>query len=92
MAALAGGLLGTIYIIEPTMGVLAIGKAFTIVIVAGRRSYLGAIAVGYGLGIIESLGAGYFSSEYKDVFAFVILIIVLIVKPEGIFGKLRSSR
>jgi branched-chain amino acid transport system permease protein len=92
LAALAGGLLGMIYIIEPTMGVMAIGKAFTIVIVAGRRSYLGAIAVGYGLGIIESLGAGYISSEYKDVFAFVILIIVLVVKPEGIFGKLRSSR
>lgn len=87
LAALAGSLLGMIYIIEPTMGVLAVGKAFTIVIVAGKRSYLGAIAVGYGLGLVEQFGAGYISSEYKDVFAFIILIIVLIFKPEGIFGK-----
>ena len=92
LAALAGGLLGMIYIIEPTMGALAVGKAFTIVIVAGKRSYLGAIGVGYGLGLIESLGAGYISSEYKDAFAFVILIIVLLLKPEGLFGKLRSQR
>lgn len=92
LAALAGGLLGMIYIIEPTMGVLAVGKAFTIVIVAGTRSYLGAIAVGYGLGLIESLGAGYISSEYKDVFAFIILIFVLIFKPEGVFGKAKSLK
>lgn len=89
LAALAGSLLGMIYIIEPTMGVLAVGKAFTIVIVAGKRSYLGAIAVGYGLGLVEQFGAGYVSSEYKDVFAFIILIIVLIFKPEGIFGKVK---
>lgn len=92
LAALSGGLLGMIYIIEPTMGAMAVGKAFTIVIVAGRRSYLGAIVVGYGLAIVESLGAGYISSQYKDVFAFVILILVLLFKPEGVFGKLRSAK
>ena len=76
-----------IYVIEPTMGVLAVGKAFAIVITAGKKSIYGAIIVAYGLGVIESLGSGYVSSQYKDVFAFIILILVLLFKPEGLFGK-----
>ena len=91
LAALAGGLLGMIYIIEPTMGVRAVGKAFVIVIAAGRGSFIGAITVGYGLGIIESLGSAYISSEYKDVFAFIIVFLVLFFKPEGLFGKARTK-
>ncbi len=87
VAGAAGGLLGMIYVIEPTMGVAAVGKAFAIVITAGKKSIYGAIFIAYGLGVIESLGSGYISSQYKDVFAFIILILVLLFKPEGIFGK-----
>ena len=91
LAALAGGLLGLIYIIEPTMGIRAVGKAFVIVIVASRASFVGAITVGYALGIIESLGSAYISSEYKDVFAFIVVISILLFKPEGLFGVGRSK-
>ena len=48
---------------------------------------IGAVAGGLLLGVLESLGAGLVSSEYKDVLAFLILLIVLFFKPAGIFGK-----
>ncbi|MFW6011715.1 MAG: hypothetical protein ACOC8R_01380 [Desulfosalsimonas sp.] len=47
----------------------------------------GAIIGGYILGLIEALGGGYISADYKDVFAFGALIIILAIKPTGLFGK-----
>ena len=47
---------------------------------------------GFLLGIIEALGAGYFSSEYKDVYAFFILIAVLVFRPAGLLGKGANER
>jgi branched-chain amino acid transport system permease protein len=62
-------------------------KAFVIVILGGMGSIPGAILGGYILGLIEALGGGYLSAAYKDVFAFGALIVILSVKPTGIFGK-----
>ena len=59
--------------------------------IGGMGSIPGAIFGGFVLGIAESLGAGYLSSQYKDGFAFLALIMVLMVKPTGLFGKKKDK-
>ena len=87
LAAAAGALVGPIFCVFPAMGVTPILKAFVVIVLGGMGSIPGAIFGGFILGIAESLGAGYLSSEYKDAFAFGALIFVLMVKPSGLFGK-----
>ena len=87
MACIAGALLGLVYSLEPTMGAKAISVSWSVVVAGGPGNFLGAITIGLLLGIIESLGGGYISSAYKDAFPFIILIIVLIFRPQGIFSK-----
>lgn len=91
MACIAGVLLGLVYSIEPTMGAKAISVSWAVVVAGGPGNFVGAIAIGLLMGVIESLGGGYISSAYKDAFPFIILIIVLIFKPRGIFSKDESS-
>jgi len=87
LAAAAGALIGPIFLIYPAMGLMACLKAFVVVILGGLGNVVGAVAAGFGLGVIESLGAGFISSAYKDFFAFLVLILVLWARPEGILGK-----
>jgi branched-chain amino acid transport system permease protein len=56
-------------------------------VLGGIGSIPGAMFGGVLLGLVESLGASYISSEYKDAYAFLILIVILLVKPEGLLGK-----
>lgn len=86
MAALAGILLAPIFQISPWMGSVPIVKGFVCVVLGGLGSFGGAILGGIILGTVESLSVIIFSSEWKDVVAFVILILVLWVKPSGLFG------
>jgi branched-chain amino acid transport system permease protein len=71
----------------PTMGMLTGLKAFSAAILGGVGSIPGAIVGGLILGVAENLGAAYISSGLKDAVAFTIMIIVLILRPSGIFGK-----
>ncbi len=87
MACLAGALLGLVYSLEPTMGAKAISVAWAVVVTGGLGNFVGAISIGYFMGIVESLGGGYISSAYKDAFPFIMVVIVLLVKPYGIFAK-----
>jgi len=87
LAGAAGTLIGPIFLVYPQMSITAITKAFVVVILGGLGNVEGAIFSGFALGIIESLTAGYFSSYYKDIVAFLMLILILLFKPEGIFGK-----
>ncbi len=87
LAAAGGGLLSTIFIVTPTMGALASLKAFSVVILGGLGNFLGAIAGGLIIGVVESLGASYLWAEFKDGFAFVVLLAILLIRPTGIFGK-----
>ena len=88
LAAVAGTLLGMYYgVINPFIGFMAGLKAFTAAVLGGIGSIPGAMLGGLLLGITEALTAGYFSSEYKDVVAFTLLILVLLLKPSGILGK-----
>lgn len=89
LAALAGSLLGALFNIEPSMGEWAIIKAFAVVIMGGMGSVPGAIFGGLILGVAENLGAGFLPGGpgYKDAIGYVILILVLLFRPQGLFGK-----
>jgi branched-chain amino acid transport system permease protein len=86
-AAAAACLVAPIFMISPTMGALLGMKAFVIVILGGLGSIPGAILGGYILGLLEALGGGYLSAAYKDVNAFGALILILSIKPTGLFGR-----
>jgi branched-chain amino acid transport system permease protein len=90
-AALAGaaGVMVSLYYrsVDFYIGYMAGLKAFAAAVLGGIGNIPGAMFGGILLGLVEGFGAAYISSEYKDAFAFVILIIVLIVRPTGIFGE-----
>jgi branched-chain amino acid transport system permease protein len=87
LAGVAGALVGPVAMVYPSMGDTLIVKAFVITILGGMGSIFGAIVGGYILGLIEALGAMYISVDYKDAFAFAVLVLVLAVRPQGLFGK-----
>ena len=88
LAAVAGMLYLMYYgIIDFFIGFLAGIKAFTAAVLGGIGSLPGAMLGGLLIGVIEVFWAGYFSSEYKDVAAFSILVLVLIFRPTGLLGK-----
>ena len=88
LAAVAGLMVAMYYgLVNYFIGYIAGIKAFTAAVLGGIGSIRGAMFGGILLGLVESLGASYISSEYKDAYAFVILIIILLVKPGGLFGK-----
>lgn len=87
LSGAAGVMVSMLYFTHPTMGVLPGLKAFCAAILGGVGNIPGAIIGGILLGIAENLGAAYISSGLKDVFAFAILIVVLIFRPSGIMGK-----
>lgn len=87
LAALAGALLSAVFVVSPDMGNMANLKSFAVVILGGLGNIPGAVAGGFLLGLAESFGAGYVSSGYKDGISFLLLIIVLLVRPYGLFGR-----
>lgn len=87
LGGLAGVLVTPITTLNYDVGVLLGLKGFAAAILGGFGSFPGAILGGVGLGLLESLSAGYLSSAYKDVVAFVVLLLVLFVRPKGILGK-----
>jgi branched-chain amino acid transport system permease protein len=87
LAAAAGALLGPIFLAYPSMGDLASLKAFSVVILGGLGNLPGATLGGLLLGVAEEFGAGYVSSGYRDAVGFVIIILVLLLRPAGLFAR-----
>lgn len=87
LAGASGVLLGAIFWVYPAMGDLAALKSFAVVIMGGLGNFPGAIVGGVLLGVAESLGAGYVSSGYKDAIGFLMIIVLLLFRPQGLFGK-----
>jgi branched-chain amino acid transport system permease protein len=86
MAAVAGALLAPIFVATPLMGDLASLKAFAIVILGGLGSLGGAALGGFLLAFIEEFGASYISSAYRDAFGFLVIIVVMLFRPQGLFA------
>jgi branched-chain amino acid transport system permease protein len=87
LAAAAGALLGPVFVVTPTMGNLAALKAFAIVILGGLGNITGATIGGFILAFVEEIGAGYVSSGYRDAMGFLLIIIILLFKPTGLFTR-----
>lgn len=86
LAALGGILIAPIYSISPDMGTLAAMKSWAVTILGGMGSLPGALIAGLVIGLAESLAAGYVSSAYKEGIAFLVVIAVLLYRPEGFLG------
>jgi len=87
LGAAAGILVGPIFFVTKDMGAMIGLKAFCSAIVGGLGSVPGAILGGIFLGVIEVFASYYISTAYRDAFAFMILILVLILRPQGFFGE-----
>ena len=92
MGALAGVVITPITLASYDMGLMFGLKGFVAAVLGGLTSIPGALVGGILLGVLESLGAGYISSGYKDALAFLILVLILFVKPDGLLGKIRGNR
>lgn len=87
LGGLAGILVAPILFVSIQMGATIALKAFAATIIGGFGDVAGAIIGGIALGIIETFGAAYISVPYKDGFAFLVLVLFLIFRPQGIFGE-----
>ncbi len=87
LSCAAGGLLGALYAVEPNMGQLPLLKSFVIVIFGGLGSVPGAIVGGLLIGLVETFSGAYISFAFKDVFTFLIMLAILLVWPQGLFGR-----
>lgn len=90
LAGAAGVLLAPSLYLYPTVGELLIVKSFVIVVLGGLGSVPGAIAGGILLGLVESFGAVYVSTTYKDGLGYVLFLLVLLYRPSGLFGVGKS--
>ncbi len=87
LAGAAGVILAPIFPVNPTVSVEISLTAFVVVVIGGMGSLGGCVVGGVLLGIVQNLGSAYISSGYKHFFGFLILILVLTVRPAGLFGQ-----
>lgn len=86
LVAVAATLFAPIALVYPTMGDLVVMKAFVIIILGGMGSIPGAMLGGLIIGFAEAFAAFYLSTDYKDAVAFLLLVAILSVRPQGLFG------
>ena len=87
LAGAVGAAMAPIFLVYPDVGQIPVIKAFVIIVLGGMGSIPGAVIAAIILGLVESLGSVYLSVAYRDVFAFLVLIGVLLFRPHGLFGQ-----
>jgi branched-chain amino acid transport system permease protein len=87
LAAAAGALLAPDFLVYPENGAISTFKGFEIIVIGGLGSVLGSVVGGLLLGVIEALGSVFLSAAYKDLYGFVLLIVLLVFRPTGLFGE-----
>ncbi|MHB8122106.1 MAG: branched-chain amino acid ABC transporter permease [Desulfuromonadaceae bacterium] len=92
MGAVAGIIVAPLTMTAYDVGIMLGLKGFCAAIIGGMSSGLSTVIGGLILGVLESLGAGLISSGYKDAIAFIILLLILFFRPQGLFGKADSER
>lgn len=92
IGSMAGIIIAPLTMTSYDVGIMLGLKGFCAVIIGGMSSGLGTILGGLLLGLLESLGAGYISASYKDAIAFIILLLILFFRPEGLFKKKETER
>lgn len=92
LTGVAGLLLGPLWFADVSMGDPIALKAFAAAIIGGFGSVAGALLGGLFVGLAEIFGAGYVSSTYKDALVFVLMLLFLVLRPQGIFGERISQR
>lgn len=91
IAALAGILIAPLNGIEPEMGNVLL-KGFVAAVIGGFDSLVGCVIAGLLLGTLETFGGAYFGGVFKDVVAFVLLTVLLLIRPHGLFGRAQARR
>jgi branched-chain amino acid transport system permease protein len=92
LAGAAGLLVAPLFLADPAMGSSLGLKAFVVSVIGGFGKLYGAVLAGLLLGLVETLVAGYLSSDYRDAIAFLLFLGFLFVRPQGLFGEKQSER
>jgi branched-chain amino acid transport system permease protein len=87
LAATAGTLVTVVYGISPSIGIIWTLKALIVIVLAGTGSILGAFPAGILLGIVEAVSGAFIGSTYREVIGLVIFVLVLILRPQGLFAR-----
>lgn len=87
MAAISGSLIAMIFTVNPEMGRMFIGKGFAIIVLGGLGSFVGAFLGALVLGVSETLTAFFTNTQIAEGVAYLILLLVLVIRPSGFFGK-----
>lgn len=87
LAGVAGLLMSSVFLVHPLVGNMIALKAFTVVILGGMGNVAGAAAAGLLLGVAESFTSAYLANSLRDIIGFVMVIAVLLFRPQGLFGK-----
>jgi branched-chain amino acid transport system permease protein len=86
LAALGGALIGPLFLVFPQMGDVPLVKGLAGILLGGMGSVPGAVAGGLILGVVESVSTLYLPTDYRDSIAFLAMVVILLVRPQGIFG------
>ncbi|ACM21149.1 branched-chain amino acid ABC transporter, membrane protein [Geotalea daltonii FRC-32] len=92
MGSMAGIIIAPLTMTAYDVGVMLGLKGFCAAIIGGMSTGMSVVVGGLLLGVLESLGAGMISSGYKDAIAFIILLLILFIRPQGLFGKAETER
>ncbi len=92
IGSLAGIIIAPLTMTSYDVGMMLGLKGFCAVIIGGMSSGMGTVLGGLLLGLLESLGAGFISASYKDAIAFIILLLILFIRPEGLFKQKETER